>query len=115
MGAMIPVEIDDFSRFQLTRQNSRLRRYVAFYIPIRTTLVIWDILAHEKAWLQIFVLCSLQCNQARLPVGSNLCGLSGQEARGGQILQCYAFPCAQKLVQLIYAMEKSRQPYNSIA
>ena len=72
-------------------------RHVTVYLPIWAAFAIWYIFAHGKARLQVFALRSLQCNQIRLPLGSNLRNLSGKETHRRKALQRRNLPCRQEV------------------
>lgn len=55
------------------------------------------VLSHGEAWFQIFEIRPLQRNQVRLPLGHDLCRISGQETGRGQALQCCALSCSQEI------------------
>ena len=99
MGAMILAEIGDFSRFDSPDKilAYAVCRHVTVYLPIWAAFAIWYIFAHGKARLQVFALRSLQCNQIRLPLGSNLRNLSGKETHRRKALQRRNLPCRQEV------------------
>lgn len=76
MRAMVLAEIGDFSHFDASSAYADMS-------PIGAAFMVWNILAHGKARLSILALRSLQRNQIRLPLGSNLWGLSGPNTSRG--------------------------------
>ena len=94
--------------FWFAGQNPCLCRNVTIHLPVWTAFVVC-IFAHGKARLQILALCALHVCLWD-PTFSAYLAKKRAEGKHYNVALSHA---AKKLVLLIYAMEKSRQPYNS--
>lgn len=115
MGAMILAEIGDFARFDspdkiLAYAGMSPSTYQSGQLSIG-----WNLLSHGETRLSLFALCALQRDKYVCHWDPGFAAYLAKKRAEGKHYNVALSHAAKKLVRLIYAMEKPRQPYKRAA